>query len=222
MFKTILQKLSVLVSLVLMVLGVYFAYMEYSLFRIEVERQDDPLIQYTFEDDKGAFVVSGGNDIEIKEVSWSMPSIAATAPLRINEHPRILTVEDLKQQLYDDSTYILTGLSPHDREYFVRCGILGNTHSIGIPLVAEITFRQRGVVELGKTLALVYAEWLSSEYPYIEVYEENASEEQKTGFIKKSVSELKERFINAAGEGLLTSASAKDSTECIAGTGTAA
>ena len=201
MYKTILQKLSVIVSFVLMMLGVYFAYLEYSLFRIQVERHDDPLIQYTFVEDKDAFVVSGGDDIEIKEVAWSIPSVAAVAPARINEHPRILTVEDLKRQLYDDSTYILTGLSPHDREYFVRCGVLANTHSAGIPLIAEITFRQRGVAELGKTLALVYAEWLSSKYPYINVYEENASEEQKAGFIRRSLSELKERFATASVEG---------------------
>ena len=218
MFKIITQKLFVVLSSVLMMLGVYFAYLEYSLFKIEVGRQDDPLIQYTFMDDKGAFIVSGGSDVEIKEVAWSMPSLAATVPARINEHPRILTLEDLKQQLYDDSTYILTGLSPHDREYFIRCGILANTHSIGIPLIAEVTFRQRGVAELGKTLALVYAEWLSSDNPFIEVYEENASVDQKAGFIKQSIIELKERFTTASDNAPLASSADITNTVCKANT----
>ena len=179
MIKIILQKLFVALSSVLMMLGVYFAYLEYNLFRVEVGRQDDPLIQYAFIDGKDAFIVSGGNDIEIKEVVWSMPSIVLSMPRQINKHPRILTLEDLTTQLYNDSSYFLSGLSPDDREYFIRCGVLADTYSAGIPLIAEVTFRQRGVEYLNTTRSLVYAEWLSSENPFIEVYEENASEEQK-------------------------------------------
>lgn len=185
-------------SSVLMMLGVYFAYLEYNLFRIEISRQDDPLIQYTFVGEKGAFMVSGGSDIEIKEVAWSMPSVAASTPRRINKHPRILTLEDVTAQLYNDSSYLFTALSPHDREYFIQCGILANTYSFGIPLIAEVTFRQRGVEHLNTTRSLVYAEWLSSENPFIEVHEENASEEQKVKFVTGALNELREQFVLVA------------------------
>lgn len=197
--KIILQKLFVSSSFALMLLGVYFAYLEYDLFRVEVGRQNDPLIQYSFEDDKNAFVVLGGSDIEIKEVAWLMPSVAASVPVRINKHPRILTLQDLIKQLYDDSASLFSGFSPVDREYFIKCRLLSDSYSSGIPLVAEVTFRQRGVKDLSHARSLVYAQWLASDNPFIDVYEENASEGQGVYFITKALTELKERFTAAVG-----------------------
>lgn len=194
MLKIILHKLFVISSFVLMVLGVYFAYLHYSLFKIDFQKHDDPLIQYSFVDDKKAFTVSGGNDIEIKEVVWSMPSVATTVPARLNKHPRILTVQDLMTQLYYDSGLLLAGLSSVDRESFVTCGILGGPYSFGIPLIAEVTFRQRGDDVLRTVFSLVYAEWLTSDNPFIAVYEENASKEEKENFTKRSFKELSKRF----------------------------
>lgn len=198
LLKIILQKFFVGASFGLMLLGVYLAYLEYSLFRIQVVKQNDPLIQYSFVDDKGAFVVSGGSDIEIKEVAWTIPSVAKNVLERINKHPRILTLQDLISQLYNDSTYVLSELSPHDIRYIVTCHILGSTSPVGIPLVAEVTFRKRGDTHLSTTSSLVYAEWLTSEEPFIDVYEKDPSLDEKERFVSDALLELRERFAIAA------------------------
>ncbi|MDP3726402.1 MAG: hypothetical protein Q8R36_04370 [bacterium] len=197
MLKIILHKFFIISSFVLTVLGVYFAYLHYSLLQVDIQKRGDPLIQYSFVDDKKAFTVSGGNDIEIKEVVWTMPSVATSASSRLNKHPRILTVQDLMTQLYYDSGYLLAGLPLADRESFITCGILGGTYSFGIPLVAEVTFRQRGDEVLRTIFSLVYAELITSENPFISVYEESASLEEKENFTTQSLKELSKRFTAA-------------------------
>ena len=194
MVKIILHKLYIATSFFLMVLGVYFGYLHYVLFKDDIQKLKDPLIQYSFVDDKKAFAVSGGADIEIKEVTWTMPSVVSPIPLRINAHPRMLTIEDLKTQLYFDFSHMLAGLPAIDPKSFVECSILGDTHSLGIPLVAEVTFRERGEESLRTISSLVYAEWLTSDSPFIEVYEEDASPNEKENFMKQAFKELSKRF----------------------------
>ncbi len=194
MLKIILHRFFIISSFALTVLGVYFAYLHYMLLRVDIQKYDDPLIQYSFVDDKRAFTVSGGNDIEIKEVVWTMPSVATAALSRLNKHPRILTVQDVMTQLYYDSGYLLAGLPFADRESFVACGILGDTYSFGIPLIAEVTFRERGEEALRTIFSLVYAELITGDNPFIAVYEENASEKEKENFINQALKELSKRF----------------------------
>src|SRR3989338_4870478 len=211
--KTHFQKFFILFSSASMLVTIYFTYLEYDLSKTEAEKYNDPLLQYSFDDDKNAFVVSAGDDIEIKQVTWIMPSAVGNVSLRINKHPRVLTLQDIITQLYDDSIYLLSGLSSLEYTDFVKCRILSDDYKNGIPLIAEITFRMRGIPNENTTRSLVYAQWLTSENPFMEVFEENASKEQEERFIAQGKREL-ERIFSSTRESLLAAASFKAGNDC--------
>ena len=192
--KYFFQKFFVFLSFMLTVLVAYFAFFQYSVKRDEVKRFEDPLIQYSYSDDKNAFVVSGGTDVEIKEVAWIMPSVAASAPFRINKHPLVLPLNDLLKQLYDESVGLVGAMSLGDFQELIRCDFLKDGVVNGLPLVAEVTYRQRGEEYVRSVKSLLYAELLASENPYILVYEEKVSSKEEEYFLMNAIKDLKHRF----------------------------
>ncbi|HEY4487084.1 MAG TPA: hypothetical protein VJB70_05165 [Candidatus Paceibacterota bacterium] len=192
--KHFLRKLFVFLSFTLTILAAYFAYLQYSVQRDEARRFEDPLIQYAYSDDKNAFVVSGGTDVEIKGVVWTMPSVAASAPFRIGRHPLVLPLNDLLKQIYDESTDLFSGVSLPELKELINCDFLKNDMASGIPLVAEVTYRQRGEEGVHSVKSLLYAEWLTSANPYIAVYEEQASSKEEEHFLRNAMRDLKGKF----------------------------
>ncbi len=196
-YKKILENFITVFSLVFGALALLVGYLDYSLNRYELSKEADPLLQYNYSEERGAFEVFGGNDVEIREVSWMLPSVYTSSPERINRHPRVLTLSELKDQLYADAARVFDTAPEKVTKDMVDCLLLKGKYATGIPLATQIKFRRRGETAMYQTTNLLSAQLVTSDNPYIEIDLADANSDERANFLDKAAHELKERFNKA-------------------------
>lgn len=160
----------------------FYSYKNYKLEVAKFARQEDILFSYSFSDNH--FEVIPSEDVEIREVKWIMPEVNQESSLgRIVSSSQFLPLKGLASVAERLQQLIPVNLSFKERANFVNCYVFAGLYYERIPLLIEISFREKGKRGLSEIANLLYIKGISIEYPYIEIHSTNVSREKEREFL---------------------------------------
>lgn len=159
----------------------------FNITKQETEKNLDPLIHYKYLSDKKRFEILSSDDVEIKTVSWLLPT--SDGFLKINEFSNDLILDELK---YSFLIHLVTNTEKPNNitKNFIDCYLFGSEFYKGIPMAIEVEFRRRGLKETFKQINLTRIRGSERDELYIYIEKQNASTEE----VKKFKAETKEDF----------------------------